>query len=74
MNSLAFSIPFGPLAAISALAICAIIVLVRRSRRPPFPPGPRPEPLIGNARQMTSCDLEVLFEQWAKEYGEYDVG
>lgn len=55
-----------------ALAICVTVVLVRRSRRLlPFPPGPRPDPFIGNVRQMGSNDLKIVFEQWGKEYGRY---
>jgi hypothetical protein len=74
MSSPTFSASFGLFTAIGALAIYATLVLVRRSRSLPFPPGPRPELLIGNARQMASGDLEVLFEQWGKLYGECDVG
>ena len=62
-----------PYPAIGALTVFVILVrtLVRRSRRLPFPPGPRPDPLIGNVRQMGSNDLKFLFEQWGKEYGEH---
>ena len=74
MSSTTFSASFGLFTAIGALAVYATLVLVRRSRSLPFPPGPRPELLIGNARQMASGDLEVLFEQWGKLYGECDVG
>jgi len=67
----AFSIPIG----ISALAICVALAFVRRSRSLPFPPGPRPDPLLGNVRQMAgSDDVEVIFERWGKEHGEYHFG
>lgn len=45
-------------------------LLIRRSRRPPFPPGPSPDPIIGNLRQMKSGGLEYMFVDWGKEYGE----
>ena len=45
-------------------------LLIRRSRRPPFPPGPSPDPIIGNLRQMGSGNLEHVFSEWGKEYGE----
>lgn len=72
MSSPAISVPFGIFSAIGALTIYVILRLVRRSRTLPFPPGPRPDPLIGNVRQMGSDDLKVVFEQWGKEYGEQD--
>ena len=72
--SAAFSIQFGLLPAIGVLAIYGALVFVRRSRSLPFPPGPRPDPLIGNIRQMGSNDLKAQFEQWGKEYGEDSGG
>lgn len=74
MGVIAFSTPFGLFPAFGALAIYATIVLVRRSRNLPFPPGPRPDPVIGNVRQIGSKDLKVLFEQWGKEHGGYYFG
>ena len=46
-------------------------LLVRRLRRLPFPPGPSPDPVIGNLRQMGSGNLEFVFEKWGKEYGQF---
>ena len=49
----------------------SIWLLVRRSGRLPFPPGPAPDPVIGNLRQMGSGNVEFVFEEWGKEYGEW---
>jgi len=71
MSPTTSSIPFVLFPAVGTLAIYVALALVRRSRSTPFPPGPRPDPLIGNVRQMGSNDLHVLAEQWAKKYGEH---
>lgn len=70
----AFSASFGLFPVIGALAIYATVVIVRRSRRLPLPPGPRPDPFIGNVRQMGSNDLKIVFERWGKEYGGHYFG
>ncbi|KAF9647711.1 cytochrome P450 [Thelephora ganbajun] len=44
-------------------------LFIRRLRRLPFPPGPTPDPVIGNLRQIGSRNLESVFEKWGKEYG-----
>lgn len=59
-----------PLLVAGAMAISTWL-LIQRSRRLPFPPGPPPDPVIGNLRQMGSKDLEFVFEKWGKEYGEF---
>lgn len=74
MASPELSIPFALFPAIGALAVYVILVLARRSRSLPLPPGPRPDPLLGNVRQMGSNDLKILFEQWGKEHGGRDFG
>lgn len=56
------------LTAVSGVAISTWF-LIRQSRHPGFPPGPAPDPVIGNLRQMGSDNLELLFEKWGKEHG-----
>jgi len=41
----------------------------RGSQSLPYPPGPPPDPIIGNARAMTSDELERVFAVWGKKYG-----
>lgn len=72
MSPAAFSLSSVPFPTIGALAVLVILlarVLMQRARRFPFPPGPLPDFLVGNVRQMGSQDLKVLFEQWGRKYG-----
>jgi hypothetical protein len=51
-------------------ASCAGWALYRRRRsKYPFPPGPRPDPIIGNLRQMPTEYQWVTWAEWAKQYG-----
>ena len=59
-----------PLFVAGAVLVGITWLLIRQSRRPRLPPGPSPDPLIGNVRQMGSGNLEHVFSKWAKEYGE----
>lgn len=45
-------------------------LFTRRSRHTSYPPGPSPDPVIGNLRQMGTGSLEYVFHEWGKEYGE----
>ncbi|TCD66640.1 hypothetical protein EIP91_001107 [Steccherinum ochraceum] len=42
----------------------------RRGSRLPLPPGPAGLPFIGNIHQLPVENQEVVFSQWAKEYGD----
>jgi len=58
-----------------AVAITGFVLVSkwRVSRSLPYPPGPPPDPIIGNARAMTSDELERVFASWGKKYGEPSV-
>jgi hypothetical protein len=58
------------LTAVSGAAIFTWL-LIRQSRHLAFPPGPAPDPVIGNLRQMGSENIELLFDKWAKEHGKF---
>lgn len=68
-----FAVPLPAFGALTILTVIFARILVRKSGGLPFPPGPRPDPLIGNVRQIGSNDLKVLFEQWGREYGESSI-
>lgn len=36
----------------------------------PLPPGPKPVPILGNVRDLTTKELWIPATQWAKKYGE----
>ena len=46
----------------------------RGSQSSPYPPGPPPDPIIGNARAMTSDELERVFAAWGEKYGALPPG
>ncbi|KAG2021164.1 cytochrome P450 [Coprinopsis cinerea AmutBmut pab1-1] len=47
----------------------ALVYLAKRSRLP-LPPGPRRIPLLGNALQIPSEHPAVVYNEWAKQYGD----
>jgi hypothetical protein len=36
----------------------------------PFPPGPKPLPLVGNLFDLPYESPWLVYDQWAKEYGQ----
>ncbi|KDQ58237.1 hypothetical protein JAAARDRAFT_686209 [Jaapia argillacea MUCL 33604] len=42
----------------------------QRSGGLPYPPGPKPDPVIGNLRQIPKKKQWVTYQQWGKQYGE----
>jgi len=40
----------------------------------PYPPGPKPLPIFGNVRDLTTKELWLRAEKWAKEFGGYPRG
>lgn len=69
MASLIDLTPPSFLTVVSTLGIFTWL-LIRRSRHLELPPGPTPDPIIGNLRQMGSGNLAPVFEKWSKEHGE----
>ncbi|KAI9567804.1 cytochrome P450 [Boletus coccyginus] len=55
------------------LVVTLSYALYRRLTRPkppaPFPPGPKPLPVLGNVADLTSKELWLQAERWAKQYG-----
>ncbi|KAF8552662.1 cytochrome P450 [Imleria badia] len=60
-------------AALLAATVTISYALYRRFTTPkpsaPLPPGPKPVPVLGNVANLTSKELWLSAEQWAKQYG-----
>ena len=55
-----------------SIVLAVVIVMKTRwltGRKLRLPPGPKPEPIIGNLRQMSFDNQEETFIRWGKTYG-----
>lgn len=57
----------------SLLAALVLVAAVRRrlakAKQLPYPPGPKPDFLIGNARQIPSHSSWLQYTEWRKTFG-----
>lgn len=54
--------------------ICTTSYLRWRKRIASYPPGPPPDPVFGNARQLVKIEnQERAFAEWERTYGEFSV-
>jgi len=69
----ALSISYSETIVIASLLlglICMTSYLRWRRRVRSYPPGPLPDPIFGNARQLVKIDnQERAFADWEREYG-----
>lgn len=57
-------------AALASLLV-ALFMWFRKAKASAFlPPGPKPVPLLGNIRELTTKELWLPAHQWAKQYGD----
>jgi len=51
-------------------SICAVSYFRWKKRIASYPPGPPPDPILGNARQLIKIDnQERAFADWERAYG-----
>lgn len=59
-------------ASLVALAICTwLFSRWISARRLKLPPGPRPDPFLGNIRQLSFDNQELRFTEWGAAFGIY---
>ena len=63
------SISSSILAALGCLLVALFMWFRKAKASASLPPGPKPVPLFGNIRELTTKELWLPAHQWAKQYG-----
>jgi hypothetical protein len=58
-----------PLAGLASLLVALFMWFRKSKASASLPPGPKPVPLLGNIRDLTTKELWLPAHRWAKQYG-----